>query len=182
MNFINIFLETLFKFINYVVFFILAIFCLKLIVKIYKLINNYLQNKKEINTYQELNININLINELSMEEFKLWCILALKETDCLNFVNKLSTPYLICTKNNENFLIHCCSDKNKIITEHTLQSTLGFMVSKDIYNCILVCNSTVSDSAKNFIKTLPFSYKLEILTCKDLMPKYSTKAMVLQKS
>lgn len=182
MNFFDIFLESLFKFINYILFFILAILCVKLILKIYKLINYYLQKKKQIYTFQEFNMNLNLINELSTEEFKLWCILTLNKKGYLNFTNEDSSPYLTCKKSNDNFLVHCSNDKNKVITEHTLQSILGFMISKNINNCILVCNSTVSESAINFIKTLPDAYKLETFNCKDLMPKHSPTTMILQNS
>lgn len=175
MSIINIFLDGFFQIINYILFVILVLLSIKLFIKTYNLIKKYKDNSKEIKDFKRINYSNKYIEDFSIEEFKLWCSNSLKKQGYYNLKNKFGYQYLLCSKNNSDFLVYCCNNSNKVITVNTLRYILGVMVVEDISNSILISSTNLSKSVKNFIETLPNEYTLEFINLADLHNKVIPK-------
>ncbi|GAA0176731.1 hypothetical protein SH2C18_01030 [Clostridium sediminicola] len=171
MNIVNMFLDGLFQILNYILFVILVLLSIKLIIKTYKLIKKYNANSNEIKEFQKKDYSNKFIQDFSIEEFKLWCLNSLERQGYSNFKNKYKSQYLVCSKNNLNYLVYCYKNSQKSVSVDDLRNALGLMVVECVNNIILISPSKLSKSSKNFIQTLPSEYKIEFINLSDLHNK-----------
>lgn len=171
MSIINIFLEGIFKIVNYLLFIIIVLYSIKLFVKTYRLTKKYKNNLNEIEDFEKFSYSNKLIMDFTEEEFKLWCSNSLKKQGYKHINSIVDTPYLTCSKSDFNYLIYCSNSTGKVITENTLRYILGIMVTKKIYASMFISPSPLSDTGKEFIKTLPYEYKINIVKINEVINK-----------
>lgn len=157
---------------NNIYIFIIIIFFCPLIGKI---VVNTLEFYNLLKEYQSENSLIYSLIRLTPKEFQIWCGEYLISLGYTNIVFSDISTYdssLICTLENKSYYVYCKKDyKDILIDETIIERLLGILISKSLYNGILITTSTLSPKALSLLKTLPNPYNIEILDLNNIIEK-----------
>lgn len=129
------------------------------------------------NEYHNGNSLLNSLVRLTSKEFQIWCgeYLAYLGYGNIIFSNtsQSSSNYddsIICTLDNISYLVQCENlSKDNIITDKYIENIFGILISKSLYNGILITTSSVSSETLNFAESLPTPYNIKIITLNNII-------------
>lgn len=157
---------------NNVYFFIIIIFFCPLIGKIiFEALELYNLSKE----YKNGNSLINSLIRLTAKEFQIWCgeyLVYLGYSNIIFSDVSNSNSSIICTLDNTSYYVYCKkTPKENMVSEFELESLLGILISKALYNGILITTSPLSSKALDFLKNLPHLYTIKILSLDTIIEK-----------
>ncbi len=157
---------------NNIYFFIIIILFCPLIGKI---IINSLEFYNLSKEYQKGNSLLNSLIRLTPKEFQIWCgeyLIYLGYNNILFSDISNSTSSIICTLENTSYYVYCKKNpKEVMISEIDLESLLGLLISKSLFNGILITTSPLSSKALYFLKNLPHPYNIEVVLLNNIIEK-----------
>lgn len=157
---------------NNIYFFIIIIFFCPLIGKI---IISSLEFYKLSKEYRDGDTFLNSLIRLTPKEFQIWCgeyLVSLGYTNILFSDISNSTSSIICNSENISYYAYCKQTPKEImIDEIDLESLLGILLSKSLYNGILITTSPLTSKALDFLNNLPLEYNIQIISLNDIKEK-----------
>lgn len=153
---------------NTYVFAIIIFFC-PLIGKIVKSSIEFHTLSKEYSSSTSLT---NSLIRLTQKEFQIWCSEYLSYLGYTDLIlspilsdKGKDTTFILCTKDKTSYYVQCKKNSyNDLIGCEDVENLLGILISKSLYNGVIISTSKLDNSISNLTKILPKEYKINIIS------------------